>query len=270
MTIPALPWWNTTAQAEFNTPGWMSDTARAAGISGSFWNSDLAGKSNYQPPIALVASISVPTHSGSGPLETPGYLNGKYGLSAAAPVSAKWVSTQTAGYPYTASVDLGLRGANVTDAQISAWGLAPRQYVKLGVAGRPYKTAPIMLMSGSFDYNVSLGYYIGLASNPFANFVVVDSFKDGPSGRGWWVRGYQLPTPGTDEIITPAWWTDRGGDTITFRMLFGGTIIVTCTGGGYVNQGDPVLTGFSVKISGYEVNGSQATVLNSGYDINCV
>lgn len=56
--------------------------------------------------------------------------------------------------------------------------------------------------------------------DPFAKWVQKATYKDSTSGGpSWDTMWYNLPNPGPDQIITPAWYTSNSGDRIQFILI---------------------------------------------------
>ena len=235
MTIPSFPWFAEVPNQEFGTSGFLENAARAAGLpvnSRGWWGEELIGKSSFRPPVSLHAMVYSPYLTGRDPRERPGYFNGTRYITSVAPVSENWLSVEASkgfSYSFTSNHDLGLRGYNVTDARLKELGFNPAQYLILDTnANQPaplpnhkMKSPVLAVCGGRWDQWVYAGYYIGSQNgDPFATWVQKATYKDNAAGGpSWDTMWYNLPNPGPDQIITPAWYTSNSGDRIQFILI---------------------------------------------------
>ena len=235
MTIPSFPWFAEVPNQEFGTSGFLENAARAAGLpvnSRGWWGEELIGKSSFRPPVSLHAMVYSPYLTGRDPREQPGYFNGTRYITGVAPVSENWLSVEASkgfSYSFTSNHDLGLRGYNVTDARLKELGFNPAQYLILDTnANQPaplpnhkMKSPVLAVCGGRWDQWVYAGYYIGSQNgDPFATWVQKATYKDNAGGGpSWNTMWYNLPNPGPDQIITPAWYTSNSGDRIQFILI---------------------------------------------------
>lgn len=235
MTIPSFPWFAEVPNQEFGTSGFLENAARAAGLpvnSRGWWGEELIGKSSFHPPVSLHARVYSPYLTGRDPRERPGYFNGTRYITDPAPVSENWVSVEASkgfSYSFTSNHDLGLRGYNVTDTRLKELGFNPAQYLILDTnANQPaplpshkMKSPVLCVCAGRWDQLVYAGYYVGDQNgDPFATWVQKATYKDSTAGGpSWDTMWYNLPNPGPDQIITPAWHTSNSGDRIQFILI---------------------------------------------------
>ena len=235
MTIPSFPWFAEVPNQEFGTSGFLENAARAAALPVNvrgWWGEELIGKSSFLPPVSLHARVYSPLLTGRDPRERPGYFNGTRYITNVAPVSENWVSVEASkgfSYSFTSNHDLGLRGYNVTDARLKELGFNPAQYLILDTnANQPaplpshkMKSPVLAVCGGRWDQWVYAGYFIGSQyGDPFATWVQKATYKDSTSGGpSWDTMWYNLPNPGPDQIITPAWYTSNSGDRIQFILI---------------------------------------------------
>lgn len=235
MTIPSFPWFAEVPNQEFGTSGFLENAARAAGLpvnSRGWWGEELIGKSSFRPPVSLHAMVYSPLLTGRDPRERPGYFNGSRYIASVAPVSENWVSVEASkgfSYSFTSNHDLGLRGYNVTDTRLKELGFNPAQYLILDTnANQPaplpshkMKSPVLCVCAGRWDQWVYAGYYVGDQNgDPFATWVQKATYKDNAGGGSSWnTMWYNLPNPGPDQIITPAWYTSNSGDRIQFILI---------------------------------------------------
>lgn len=245
MTIPNLPWWASDAQKEFNRLGWMSETAVAAGIAGAFWDSDLCGKSSIVI-VPFVNSLLMP--GGLNTSAVPGVFAGRY-LDTA--IYSPNYMAANATTNYVSNRDMGFRGAGVTHSQVKALGLDPSQVL---VTGKSIKVG----IRCEVDYHGWFGYLRFTPGNPFANWVELKHINDvGPTGYSTYSFSYDLPVPGANEIILPAFRSERGVKNLKLGV------------GGY--EGDSPITSLEISLmysgTGYprisSVTGS--VIVNSVY-----
>ena len=235
MTIPSFPWFAEVPNQEFGTSGFLENAARAAALPVNvrgWWGEELIGKSSFRPPVSLHAMVYSPYLTGRDPRERPGYFNGTRYITNVAPVSENWVSVEASkgfSYSFTSNHDLGLRGYNVTDARLKELGFNPAQYLILDTnANQPaplpshkMKSPVLAVCAGRWDQWVYAGYFIGSQNDdPFATWVQKATYKDSTAGGpSWNTMWYNLPNPGPDQIITPAWYTSNSGDRIQFILI---------------------------------------------------
>lgn len=235
MTIPSFPWFAEVPNQEFGTSGFLENAARAADLPVNvrgWWGVELIGKSSFRPPVSLHARVYSPLLTGRDPRERPGYFNGTRYITNVAPVSENWVSVEASkgfSYSFTSNHDLGLRGYNVTDTRLKELGFNPAQYLILDTnANQPaplpshkMKSPVLAVCAGRWDQWVYAGYFIGHQNgDPFATWVQKATYKDNAAGGpSWNTMWYNLPNPGPDQIITPAWYTSNSGDRIQFILI---------------------------------------------------
>lgn len=235
MTIPSFPWFAEVPNQEFGTSGFLENAARAAGLPVNvrgWWGEELIGKSSFRPPVSLHAMVYSPLLTGRDPRERPGYFNGTRYITNVAPVSENWLSVEASkgfSYSFTSNHDLGLRGYNVTDARLKELGFNPAQYLILDTnANQPaplpshkMKSPVLAVCGGRWDQWVYAGYFIGSQNgDPFATWVQKATYKDSTAGGpSWNTMWYNLPNPGPDQIVTPAWYTSNSGDRIQFILI---------------------------------------------------
>lgn len=199
--------------------------AADAGVptSGTIKLSDFYGKSAFIfATKGIVGNLLAGIYSsGGGPTAYPGYIRKnidgvirQWRITNCCPINTNFCSDNGCS-AWKAQKDIAIVGSDVTAADLLSIGIDPNYAFK--ATGRT-----VIQIVGYFDHGISLGEMRFTVADPWTNFITRSTKVEDYDGRNKIGLYYSIPAPSSNQIIVPAYRSDRGDHSV--RLYIGAGI----------------------------------------------